>query len=682
MRLATSCLGTPHRSHHISAALRVANASRSAFCAGRRCLSTGGSGRVVGIDLGTTNSCISAMEGSEPRVLLNEQGQRTTPSVVAYSNDEQQTKLVGEPARRQAIMNPQNTFFATKRLIGRRFNDPEIKKEAKTVPFSIVEAKNGDAWLQRFDNKQMISPSEIASHILSDLRQSAERHFGSPVTRAVITVPAYFNDSQRQATKDAGRIAGLEVARVINEPTAAALAYGKMSQNSQEEKKIAVFDLGGGTFDVSILELSKGVYEVMSTNGDTYLGGEDFDQLIVNYFVQQFLDSSGIDLSKDMTALQRLREAAEKAKKDLSSQVRTEVNLSFIAVDKSGQPKHFVSSFTRAKFEQICGKDLERTIDPCLKALKDANLKPSDISDVILVGGSTRIPKVSEIVKQIFGRNPNKSVNPDESVALGAAIQGGVLQGDVKDILLLDVTPLSLGIETLGGVFTRLIKRNTTIPTKNSQVFSTAADGQSQVDIKVYQGEREMAASNKLLGNFQLVGIPPAPRGVPQVEVLFDIDANGIINVSAIDKGTQKKQNVVINSSGGLSKEEIERMSKDAELNLEKDKEFKERVSTINELESFINNTESQIKEHREKLVESDVKNAESLLSELKELLNTKDTPSEKLKEKLESSRKQILDVFTNLYKNADASSTASESGHQESNDSSNESSTKHNNHN
>jgi len=622
------------------------------------------------------------MEGSEPRVLLNEQGQRTTPSVVAYSNDEQQTKLVGEPARRQAIMNPQNTFFATKRLIGRRFNDPEIKKEAKTVPFSIAEAKNGDAWLQRFDNKQMISPSEIASHILSDLRQSAERHFGSPVTRAVITVPAYFNDSQRQATKDAGRIAGLEVARVINEPTAAALAYGKMSQNSQEEKKIAVFDLGGGTFDVSILELSKGVYEVMSTNGDTYLGGEDFDQLIVNYFVQQFLDSSGIDLSKDMTALQRLREAAEKAKKDLSSQVRTEVNLSFIAVDKSGQPKHFVSSFTRAKFEQICGKDLERTIDPCLKALKDANLKPSDISDVILVGGSTRIPKVSEIVKQIFGRNPNKSVNPDESVALGAAIQGGVLQGDVKDILLLDVTPLSLGIETLGGVFTRLIKRNTTIPTKNSQVFSTAADGQSQVDIKVYQGEREMAASNKLLGNFQLVGIPPAPRGVPQVEVLFDIDANGIINVSAIDKGTQKKQNVVINSSGGLSKEEIERMSKDAELNLEKDKEFKERVSTINELESFINNTESQIKEHREKLVESDVKNAETLLSELKELLNTKDTPSEKLKEKLESSRKQILDVFTNLYKNADASSTASESGHQESNDSSNESSTKHNNHN
>jgi len=618
----------------------------------RRFASSSFASRIVGIDLGTTNSCIGTMEGQEARVITNEQGQRTTPSVVAFASDDQKTRLVGEPARRQAIMNPQNTFYATKRLIGRRFTDPEIKKETKNVTYKIVEAKNGDAWLQRQDTNQSISPSEIASYILSDLRQSAERHFGNKVTQAVITVPAYFNDSQRQATKDAGRIAGLEVARVINEPTAAALAYGKYSSDNNEEKKIAVFDLGGGTFDISILELSKGVYEVMSTNGDTYLGGEDFDQMLVSHFVQQFMDQSGIDLSKDVTALQRLREAAEKAKKDLSSQVRTDINLSFIAVDKSGQPKHFVSSLTRAKFEQIISKDLERTISPCQKALKDANLKPSDISEVILVGGSTRIPKVSEIVKQVFGRNPNKSVNPDESVALGAALQGGVLQGDVKDILLLDVTPLSLGIETLGGVFTRLINRNTTIPTKNSQVFSTAADGQSQVDIKVYQGEREMAASNKLLGNFQLVGIPPAPRGVPQIEVLFDIDANGIINVSASDKGTQKQQNIVIQSSGGLSKEEIEKMSKDAELNFEKDKEFKEKVSTVNEIESFTNNTESQLKEHKEKLPADEVKEAEGLLVELKELSQNPDSTSETMREKLDSTRKRILDIFTALYKN------------------------------
>ncbi|MDH4987059.1 molecular chaperone DnaK [Aminobacter anthyllidis] len=554
--------------------------------------------KVIGIDLGTTNSCVAVMDGKDAKVIENAEGARTTPSIVAFSGDGE--RLVGQPAKRQAVTNPENTVFAVKRLIGRRYDDPVTAKDKKLVPYEIVNGDNGDAWVEAGGKKQ--SPSQISAMILQKMKETAEAYLGEKVEKAVITVPAYFNDAQRQATKDAGKIAGLEVLRIINEPTAAALAYGL---DKTEGKTIAVYDLGGGTFDISVLEIGDGVFEVKSTNGDTFLGGEDFDMRLVEYLAAEFKKEQGIDLKNDKLALQRLKEAAEKAKIELSSTTQTEINLPFITADATG-PKHLTLKLSRAKFEQLVDDLVQRTIEPCKAALKDAGLKAGEIDEVVLVGGMTRMPKIQEIVKQFFGKEPHKGVNPDEVVALGAAIQAGVLQGDVKDVLLLDVTPLSLGIETLGGVFTRLIERNTTIPTKKSQVFSTAEDSQSAVTIRVFQGEREMAQDNKMLGQFDLVGIPPAPRGVPQIEVTFDIDANGIVNVSAKDKGTGKEHQIRIQASGGLSDADIDKMVKDAEVNADADKKRRALVEARNQAESLLNSSEKSLKEYGDKVTEAD----------------------------------------------------------------------------
>ncbi len=575
-------------------------------------------GKVIGIDLGTTNSCVSIMDGSKPKVIENSEGARTTPSVVGFTDDGE--RLVGQGAKRQAVTNPSDTLFAIKRLIGRTFDDPTTQKDKDMVPYEIVKADNGDAWVKAKGEKY--SPSQVSAMILQKMKETAESYLGEDVDQAVITVPAYFNDAQRQATKDAGKIAGLEVLRIINEPTAAALAYGLEKEDGHT---IAVFDLGGGTFDVSILEIGDGVFEVKSTNGDTFLGGEDFDMRLVDYFADEFKKENTIDLREDKMALQRLKEAAEKAKIELSSSQQTDVNLPFITADASG-PKHFQVKLTRAKLESLVADLVKRTLAPCKKALKDAGLKASDIQDVVLVGGQTRMPKIQEIVQEFFGKEPHKGVNPDEVVAMGAAIQAGVLQGDVKDVLLLDVTPLSLGIETLGGVFTRLIDRNTTIPTKKGQVFSTAEDNQGAVTIRVFQGEREMAADNKILGQFDLVGIPPAPRGVPQIEVAFDIDANGIVNVTAKDKGTGKEQQIRIQASGGLSDEDIEGMVKDAEANAEADKARKELVEAKNQGEALVHSAEKNLEEHGDKVSDDDKKAIETAMADLKTALEGDDT--------------------------------------------------------
>ena len=610
--------------------------------------------KVIGIDLGTTNSCVAILSGADPKVIENAEGARTTPSVVAFNSEEQ---LVGVTAKRQQVTNAKNTIYAAKRLIGRKYDSKEIKQDAKTLPYKIVKSKAGDAWVEA-DGKEY-SPSQISAFILQKMKETAEKYTGSAVTKAVITVPAYFNDAQRQATKDAGKIAGLEVLRIINEPTAAALAYG---MDKKKSGKIAVYDLGGGTFDVSILEIGDGVFEVLSTNGDTALGGEDFDSTLTQYVIDEFKKETGIDISNDNLALQRVRESAEKAKIELSSSSQTEINLPFITADASG-PKHLNVKLTRAKFESLVDDLIQRSIKPCEQAIKDAGVSKSDITEVILVGGQTRMPKVVETVKNFFGKEPNKSVNPDEVVALGAAIQGGVLSGDVHDVLLLDVTPLSLGIETLGGVATKLIEKNTTIPTKKSQVFSTAEDNQSAVTISVVQGEREMAADNKRLGQFNLEGIAPAPKGMPQIEVTFDIDANGIVAVSAKDKGTGKEQKITIQSDGGLSKEEIEQMVKDAEANKEADKKKRELVDAKNQADSLINSTEKSLKEHGDKIEQADKDAIETAKNELAEAAKKDDVGE--IKSKIESLAQAAMKLGEAVYKaqQAEAQSTESTDG-------------------
>ena len=598
--------------------------------------------RVIGIDLGTTNSCVAIMDGKQAKVLENAEGARTTPSVVAFLDKDE--KLVGQPAKRQAVTNPSDTIYAVKRLIGRKFDGPSVQKDISKVPYNILKSENGDAWVEGKGKKY--SPAQISAFVLQKMKETAEKYLGQEVTKAVITVPAYFNDSQRQATKDAGKIAGLEVLRIINEPTAASLAYGLDKKGG---KKIAVYDLGGGTFDISILEIGDGVFEVKSTNGDTFLGGEDFDDAIVDYLADEFKKDNGINLKTDKLALQRLKEAAEKAKIELSSAAQTEINLPFITADKSG-PKHLNLKFSRAKLEALVQGLIDRTLEPCKTALKDSGFSAAEINEVVLVGGMTRMPKIIETVKNFFGKEPNKSVNPDEVVAMGAAIQAGVLQGDVKDVLLLDVTPLSLGIETLGGVSTKLIEKNTTIPTKKSQVFSTAEDNQPAVSIRVLQGEREMAADNKLLGNFELVGIPPAARGTPQIEVTFDIDANGIVSVSAKDKGTGKEQKIQIQASGGLSDEEIQKMVKDAEANKEADKKKRETVDVRNQADSLIFSTEKSLKEHGDKISAEEKKSIEGALSDLRNSL--KGTDTEEVKKKTQTLIQVSMKLGEAVYKN------------------------------
>ena len=596
--------------------------------------------KVIGIDLGTTNSCVAIMDGKNPKVIENSEGARTTPSVVAFTESE---KLIGQSAKRQAVTNPENTLYAVKRFIGRSFEDDTVQKDLGLSPFKIIKGNNGDAWVEAQGEKY--SPSQISAFILQKMKETAESYTGETITQAVITVPAYFNDAQRQATKDAGKIAGLEVLRIINEPTAASLAYGL---DKKQSGTVVVYDLGGGTFDVSILEVGDGVFEVKSTNGDTHLGGEDFDLRIIDFLASEFKKEQGIDLKNDKLALQRLKEAAEKAKIELSSSTQTDVNLPFVTADQSG-PKHLNVKLTRAKLEELVDDLLQSTIEPCKKALSDAGLSASDINDVILVGGMTRMPKVTEIVKNFFGKDPSKGVNPDEVVAMGAAIQAGVLQGDVKDVLLLDVTPLSLGIETLGGVFTKLIERNTTVPTKKSQVFSTAEDNQNAVTIRVFQGEREMAADNKLLGQFDLVGIPPAPRGTPQIEVTFDIDANGIVNVSAKDQSTGKEQQIKIQASGGLSDEEIDKMVKDAEANAETDKKKREEVDVKNQADSLVFQVEKNIKEHGDKISAEDKSKIEADLKDLKEALEKND--AEVIKQKTQDLTQSSMKMGEAMYK-------------------------------
>ena len=601
--------------------------------------------KVIGIDLGTTNSCVAIMDGKNPKVIENSEGARTTPSVVAFTESE---KLIGQSAKRQAVTNPENTLYAVKRFIGRSFEDDTVQKDVGLSPFKIIKGNNGDAWVEAQGEKY--SPSQISAFILQKMKETAESYTGETITQAVITVPAYFNDAQRQATKDAGKIAGLEVLRIINEPTAASLAYGL---DKKQSGTVVVYDLGGGTFDVSILEVGDGVFEVKSTNGDTHLGGEDFDLRIIDFLASEFKKEQGIDLKNDKLALQRLKEAAEKAKIELSSSTQTDVNLPFITADQSG-PKHLNVKLTRAKLEELVDDLLQNTIEPCKKALSDAGLSASNINDVILVGGMTRMPKVTEIVKNFFGKDPSKGVNPDEVVAMGAAIQAGVLQGDVKDVLLLDVTPLSLGIETLGGVFTKLIERNTTVPTKKSQVFSTAEDNQNAVTIRVFQGEREMAADNKLLGQFDLVGIPPAPRGTPQIEVTFDIDANGIVNVSAKDKSTGKEQQIKIQASGGLSDEEIDKMVKDAEANAETDKKKREEVDVKNQADSLVFQVEKNIKEHGDKISPEDKSKIEADLKDLKEALEKNEI--ETIKQKTQDLTQSSMKMGEAMYKDQQSS--------------------------
>jgi molecular chaperone DnaK len=605
--------------------------------------------KVIGIDLGTTNSCVAVMDGGKPKVIENAEGARTTPSIVAFTKDGE--RLIGQPAKRQAVTNPESTIFAVKRLIGRRFDDPMTKKDMGLVPYEIVKGKTGDAWVKA--GGEDYSPSQISAFTLQKMKETAEAYLGETVTQAVITVPAYFNDAQRQATKDAGQIAGLEVLRIINEPTAAALAYG---MDKDENKTIAVYDLGGGTFDISILEVGDGVFEVKSTNGDTFLGGEDFDSTLVEFLAADFNKAEGIDLTKDKLALQRLKEAAEKAKIELSSAQTTEVNLPFITADQNG-PKHLVKNITRSDLEKLVDSLIKRTLEPCKKALADAGLKADAIDEVVLVGGMTRMPKVREVVKGFFGKEPHTGVNPDEVVAMGAAIQAGVLQGDVKDVLLLDVTPLSLGIETLGGVFTRMIDRNTTIPTKKSQVYSTAEDNQNAVTIRVFQGEREMAADNKLLGNFDLVGIPPAPRGVPQVEVTFDIDANGLVSVTAKDKGTGKEQQIKIQASGGLSDSDIDQMVRDAEAFAEEDKKRREAAEAKNNAESLVHTTEKQIEEHKDKVDAGLVTEIEAAIVETKAAIEGGDP--EAMKEKSNALAQVAMKLGQAIYEQEQASGTA-----------------------